>query len=702
MDANMSRQMLRILMLCAGCAPFLHTLAAEDIQLYLPENEELSPLPSPVVFGVADDADDGTEVNDQFWYDAGYDDDGLNRCGAAGDESYRVGLRFRLPGIWRGERFVYARLVLPGTGDGAVESCVKLRIAGANVASAAGFDVLRPSQLPRTSAVADWAMTAVWPHAGDCDCTPLWRDSPDLSAIVNQIIGRPDWGQGPAGKTLALLIEDNGSSRTNFQTLEDFRMIAAGACPGVLAPKLELYRTPRSTFVGPELLGCPTDRSVVLNALSLLTLEAYVEFGTSPGSYPFRTTLGAHPGGTPLETIIDGLSSNTRYYYRLRYRRPGVAAFDAGPEGTFHTQRPPGERFVFTVQSDSHLQDCLRGHQQAALDLYRLMLANAAADAPDFHFTLGDTFQCQHYLGRDVADFPEAVRRHLDQRGFLDELCRSAPLFVVLGNHEGEQGWRLNGSTENVAIWATNARKLLYPLPVEDAFYTANKDNVRFIGWREDYYAWEWGDALFVVLDPYWYTMTCPFAKTTDSGDNWRWTLGYKQYAWLRETLNHSTARFKFVFAHQITGGGDTYGRGGTQAADHAIGGRGSFEWGGDDLDGTYAFDQQRPCWGLPLHNVLAAGGVTIFFHGHDHVFVRQELDGIVYQECPQANDPCYGMGNYHTALYDLAGDPVSNSGHLRVTVDADRVTVDYVRAWLPGDGSNGEVSYSYTINAGE
>jgi len=38
------------------------------------------------------------------------------------------------------------------------------------------------------------------------------------------------------------------------------------------------------------------------------------------------------------------------------------------------------------------------------------------------------------------------------------------------------------------------------------------------------------------------------------------------------------------------------------------------------------------------------------------------------------------------------------NSGHLRVTVSPEKVTVDYVRAFLPGDGVNGHIEYSYSI----
>ena len=336
--------------------------------------------------------------------------------------------------------------------------------------------------------------------------------------------------------------------------------------------------------------------------------------------------------------------------------------------------------------------------QGTNLELYRCALRNVAADSPDFHIDLGDTFLCEDYSGRDVLDLDDAVVRHLAQRPFLDLVCHSAPFFMVLGNHEGEQGWRLDGTADNVAVWATNARKLIYPLPAPDGFYSGNTNQLPFVGLREDYYAWEWGDALFVVLDPYWYTTTKPHSAggSPGSGDNWDWTLGFTQYDWLRDVLSNSSAKFKFVFAHQVTGGADTYGRGGIEAASHALGGQGSFEWGGEDLSGEDVFDTRRPGWGSPIHQVLVDNHVTIFFHGHDHVFVKQELDGVVYQECPRNNDVMYGAGMF-AYLY---GDLVNNSGHVRVSVSPAMVTVEYVRAYLPGDGPDGEVAYAYTVGA--
>ena len=108
---------------------------------------------------------------------------------------------------------------------------------------------------------------------------------------------------------------------------------------------------------------------------------------------------------------------------------------------------------------------------------------------------------------------------------------------------------------------------------------------------KEDYYAFTWGDALFVVIDPFWYTMKKPYTGTMGGekndevvGNRWDWTLGDQQYLWLKHTLESSTAKFKFVFAHHATGGTDDYIRGGARGAKYC-------EWGGyDPTTNTYEF----------------------------------------------------------------------------------------------------------------
>ena len=71
------------------------------------------------------------------------------------------------------------------------------------------------------------------------------------------------------------------------------------------------------------------------------------------------------------------------------------------------------------------------------------------------------------------------------------------------------------------------------------------------------------------------------------------------------------------------------YVRGGAEAAAY-------FEWGGENADGSWGFDTQRPGWGgVPIHQLMVENGVSAYFHGHDHQYVYETRDGIVYQESP-------------------------------------------------------------------
>ena len=68
-----------------------------------------------------------------------------------------------------------------------------------------------------------------------------------------------------------------------------------------------------------------------------------------------------------------------------------------------------------------------------------------------------------------------------------------------------------------LALASIQARKLYYPTPINDGFYSGNTDILAAINaatygdqYREDYYAWTWGDALFMVIDEFQYTMHNP------------------------------------------------------------------------------------------------------------------------------------------------------------------------------------------------
>lgn len=441
-------------------------------------------------------------------------------------------------------------------------------------------------------------------------------------------------------------------------------------------------------FPGSIILGRPTTGSIALSMLATSDLEVYIEYGKGPGSYTGRTDAVNLQKDLPAVVEITGLDKDAGYYYRALSRAAGQADFTPGTAATFQTQRARGSRFNFGVQGDSHPERLNNMFNPA---LYSLTMENAASKKPDFYFTMGDDFSIENLIDSDRLSQQAVDGVYAYQRTFLGVPGSSAALFPVNGNHEQAARYLLDGSEDSAAVLAGKSRLKYYPLPAPGIFYSGDSEQVEFVGLPADYYAWTWGDALFVVIDPYWHS---PVAVDNVAGggekrkDMWEVTLGSDQYEWFHKTLEVSNAKYKFVFAHHVNG----TGRGGTELA-------GLYEWGGRNGQGASEFSTRRPGWEMPIHQLMAANNVTIFFQGHDHLFARQELDGVVYQSVPNPADPTYQA--FNSSAYKT-GTVLPNSGFLNVTVSDSGVKVDYISSYLPNDEAagraNGEVAYSYTV----
>jgi hypothetical protein len=455
-------------------------------------------------------------------------------------------------------------------------------------------------------------------------------------------------------------------------------------------------------------LGRPTDSSIAASVLVYAGTEIYAEYGTASGAYAARSRSDRSAAGEPIVIEMTGLQSDTRFFYRLRYRLAGETDFRSDSEQTFQTRRASGRTFCFGVQGDSHPE---RQGKMYSPDLYTLNMKNAAAGQLDFYFALGDDFSIERLIEKNELTQENVNAVYLNQRNFFAIPGPTLAVFLVNGNHELAAGYLLNSAYEtayaNAPIFAGKARLAYFPLPAPDGFYTGDDGEVPGVGLPRDYYAWEWGDALFAVIDPYWHSPV-PVSGNEVPGitftrDQWEATIGDSQYAWLEKTLRESHARYKFVFEHHALGCGR-----GAAAIAH------SYEWGGYNARGTaYEFPSRRPGWSMPIHRLLVGNNVTVFFFGHDHLFAREKVDGVVYQSVPNPADDTYTAFNsdaydpasilYPGANYDPGyGVIMANSGYLRVTVAAEKVRVEYIRAWLPQDGTaahpNGEVAFAYEI----
>ncbi len=500
-------------------------------------------------------------------------------------------------------------------------------------------------------------------------------------------------------------------------------LVLAGMAPAQTGPcNAETFPSINSSpWLGQEMLGRVEANSINVNVVFSQDAKAYVQYGTASGAYTSSTPVQTAPAAVPLNITLSGLTPNTRYYYRLQYAVAPGTTFTARPEHSFITARPAGTPFTFVVQADPHLDN------NSDPSVYALTLRNELQDNPDFLIDLGDTMLTDKLNtsgepigsgGPNCGGGPTAagvLARAQLHRSYYDLITGSVPLFLALGNHEGEWGADLNGTSQNYAIWDTVDRNLYFPDPAPDSFFSGDTQQYDLtgspctpgqnancgLGLRKSYYSWGWGDALFIVLDPFWNQTPATNASSPGSGvdccrtgttqstnapsiqTDWSLTLGDAQYNWLQSTLANSTAKFKFVFAHNLIGGWNYNGtgimRGGIEAAKYS-------EWGGYNLDGTYGFTKYRPSMAMPIHQLLLKYNVTAFFHGHDHFYGHQQLDGIHYQEVPQpsaahgTNEAGIGASDGYTH-----GTILNGRGYVRVTVDpAKGTTVQYVQTWLP------------------
>jgi hypothetical protein len=324
--------------------------------------------------------------------------------------------------------------------------------------------------------------------------------------------------------------------------------------------------------------------------------------------------------------------------------------------------------FSFAIQADSHLDE------NTDTSLYKQTLENIVAEKPSFLIDLGDTFMSEKF-----AKTQEDVElRYIEAKSYFDSLG-SIPLYLVTGNHDGENGWYAGEDSNNMLTWTRDARLKYFPsTEILQSSYSGNRLTA-------NYYSFIKGDVQFIVLDPFTYST----AKARTDNDGWDYSLGKTQYDWFKNMLENSNVKYKFVFIHNLVGGYSKDARGGAEAAKF-------FEWGGYSPDGSYDFDKMRPDWGKPIQQLMVDNKVTAVFHGHDHFYAKQSLDGIIYQLVPQPGTPGNSVQDAAKYLYE-EGTFLPSAGHLRVVVSDSNVVVEYLKTSLQSD-SNESIPDSYTI----
>jgi hypothetical protein len=438
---------------------------------------------------------------------------------------------------------------------------------------------------------------------------------------------------------------------------------------GRLPLQLEPVGPDAFELLGAPLIFSPTPRgfgvSVVLRRGDPSRLQARVRDESQ------AAWLGLGPGTSPARDIaqwsVAGLEAGRRYVYEICGRQDDavdpLACDTLLYTGSAVTARAAGTAFTFAAMADSHIEprdplppgstviDDSYGTQESTL---RAVTADVAAANADFIIDMGDLLD-YHLFGFNAPPPDSAWARlaYLNFRRMMGDTLGRAAHFPVIGNWDGESGCNTDAEIER-----SRSQRLLY-LPGPLASTYAERGSA-----RGDYYAFTWGDALFIVLNVMTYTPTCHLLGL-DPGAPDDWTLGAEQLAWLEDTLAHATSRWRFTFIHHTVGGNagndfDTaYGRGGGRAA--------------------YVGEQAT------VHDMLLRYGVQIFFYAHDHVFTDMVVDGIHYTLPGSAGAP-WKFDSSETGYTSYWPD----SGYGRVSVSADRVRVDFVAM-----GGNVLASYS-------
>ncbi|MGB8953272.1 MAG: metallophosphoesterase [Candidatus Aminicenantales bacterium] len=236
-------------------------------------------------------------------------------------------------------------------------------------------------------------------------------------------------------------------------------------------------------------------------------------------------------------------------------------------------------------------------------------------ETPDLIILMGDTtgigagykwkglgLKDTDLTSRDYDDISRIL--WLRERRMLSALTPSIPIYLVLGNHDGEIGF------DSARIPAGTYRRKYFKQPGAAEGGSSS----------ENYYPLFWGDRsseqgvpLFVVLDSDG-SIRREWPKRPEE-----WTLGSDQKEWFKKILPYET-NWKFVFFHNVIGG---WPRGSDEQMFDYCYGRGPLF--------TYE-DHQGMCPNphrveqVELTEVMMKNGVRANFYGHDHIFHVKEI----------------------------------------------------------------------------
>lgn len=269
----------------------------------------------------------------------------------------------------------------------------------------------------------------------------------------------------------------------------------------------------------------------------------------------------------------------------------------------------------------------------------------------------------------------------LRMRKMLSAITPTIPVYIVLGNHDGESSY--DAARQPARFY----RQKYFRQPGQE---TGNAIN-------QNYYSLPWGEdgmgrvgVQLIVLDNESYNP--PWMPLIPE----QWTLGEGQKQWLNNVLGQDSD-LKFAFFHHVLGG---WPRGTNEAITDYAYGRGPL----------FTFEDYLPYCANPeaveqvtLTQWLLQAGVKALFYGHDHVFhprnikdnQNRKMLGVCVGSTKHVGELLWYEGEIWKKFYGSYGrywanqengDPLKASfwgpsGYTRLTIDKSGCRVDFVRA---------------------
>jgi 3',5'-cyclic AMP phosphodiesterase CpdA len=312
------------------------------------------------------------------------------------------------------------------------------------------------------------------------------------------------------------------------------------------------------------------------------------------------------------------------------------------------------------------------------------------AEDPDFIIHLGDTNGINasySWAGLGLPwsnlkdeDYDYIVRTlWLRVRKMYSAVTPSIPMYVALGNHDGEEAW--NGLRFKAREW----RQKYFPLPGSQIYPEGGHEN-------GNYYAFSWGadennrgGAQFIILD------ITAFSGNTEPVRPEGWTFGEDQLKWLEDVLKKGEKHWNFACFHHVAGG---WPAGPTESRTDIAYGRGPL---------FTAKDYQGICDSAAVEQVKVTDlaqkyGLRAFLYSHDHIFKstfirkglnQKDLYGVSCGSTKYIAERDWWRGSYWRKYYgDGFGSPPDfwgPAGFTRLTIKANSVRIEYVTAGNTG-----------------